>query len=645
MVLSTEFPSQRSVSRSGLAIAMAMLLVVLLFSAHRLSAEERSRRHRFATDEAFHTTVLPIVKEYCIDCHGKRDPEGDVSFQDLRSPSQVLENREIWEKAFKQLGVGGMPPTDEEDRPTRAEQMALVEWLDLKLFHCDCDVVDDVGRETIHRLNRTEYTNTVRDLLGVNTDVADDFPSDDVAYGFSNIGGVLSLPPLLLEKYVDASEKIAATAILTEPLDKRKQRFPDTAAREVLDRLLPRAFRRSVSRAEVDRYVGLVELAVQQNDSFERGVQVAVQAMLVSPHFLFRVEHDPQPNNPKAQHKSTDFELASRLSYFLWSTMPDDELFRLAREGKLHQREVLDRQITRMLKDPRADALVDNFVSQWLNLGNLVEVTPDPKIFPEFTPELRGDMIRETKLFASTIFREDRSILDFLDADFTFVNERLAQHYGIEDVKGEEMRRVSLLGKQRVGVLTHASILTLTSNPNRTSLVRRGNWIVNNVLGLKLPEPPSNVPSLEDGAKKSGASSLREQLALHRAKPACASCHNTLDPLGFGMENFDAIGRWREKAEGKRVEAGGTMPSGESFSGPVELVNILKKRQRRFADLVTRKMLTYALGRGLEIPDSCTVDDLVADLQENDFRFTVLVRGIVHSRPFLMRRGDAGGKQ
>lgn len=772
------------------ATVAVMMFVVLAFWGRTSNATERTRPKRIATDEVFKSKVAPLVENYCLDCHGEDYPEGGVSLHDLSNADRVLENRDAWEKAFRLLGIDGMPPRDYDPRPSRDERTALVEWLDLKLYHVDCDLVDDPGRVTIRRLNRTEYNNTIRDLLGVDLRPADDFPSDDVGYGFNNIGNVLSLPPLLFEKYVDASEKIAKATILTEPYSKRIQRFqaeqlktsgganPDgrgfltmastgavycdrnieiageyilrvealadqagldaakmeirvdgkpvkvheikghrewgtyeigqhlaggrrrieaafindyynpkaknprdrdrnlavrcielqgpmnvappevhkqivftrptdsktveQAAAEIFGRLMPSAFRRPVDDVEVNRVVKLVKFATERGDSFERGVQVGLQSLLVSPYFLFRVEHDPDPDNAKAHHRISDYELASRLSYFLWSTMPDDELFRLAKEGKLHEADVLDAQIARMLKDPKADALVENFASQWLNLGNLVEVTPDSKMFPEFTPELRADMVRETQLFAATIFREDRSLLDFLDASFTFANQRLAKHYGIAGVKGDQFRRVALPAGQRAGVLTHGSILTLTSNPNRTSLVQRGKWILDNVLGMELPEPPANIPSLEDGAKESGATSLREQLRIHRENPACSSCHDTLDPLGFGFENFDAIGRWREKSEGMPVEAGGTLPGGESFSGPIELVQILKKREQDFAELVTKKMLTYALGRGLELPDSCTVDDIVADLQENDYRFTVLVSGIVHSRPFLMRRGDTG---
>ncbi len=643
--------------RTVAAIAATMSILLVASPPPARSATEPAGpapAQRVATEEAFKSAVLPVVQKYCLDCHGEDDPEGDVSFHDLRSPEQVLKHRKTWEKALKLLGIDGMPPKDWDDRPTRDEQKALIQWLDLKLYHVDCNVVDDAGRVTVHRLNRTEYNNTVRDLLGADLRPADDFPSDDVGYGFNNIGDVLSLPPLLLEKYVDASEQIAAAVILAEPTGAdapeshrrivftkpSEQKTVGQAAREVFGRLMPRAFRRGVDDVEIDRMVKLVEFVTGRGDSFERGIQVGLQAILISPHFLFRIEYDPQPDNSRDQHRVSDHELASRLSYFLWSTMPDDELFRLAKQGKLHQGEVLDGQIGRMLDDPKADALVENFASQWLNLGNLVEVKPDPKLFPQFTPELRADMVRETQMFVSTLFREDRSLLDFLDADFTFVNQRLAKHYGFNGVRGEEFRRVSLPGSQRVGVLTHASILTLTSNPNRTSLVRRGVWIVDNVLGIKLPDPPASVPSLEDGAKESGASSMREQLKIHRENPVCAACHDLFDPLGFGFENFDAIGRWREKSEGAPVDSKGTLPGGESFNGPIELVQILKRREEDFAKLVTRKMLTYALGRGLEIPDSCAVDEILADLKQNDYRFSVLVSGIVHSTPFLMRRGE-----
>ncbi|MBM4090758.1 MAG: DUF1592 domain-containing protein, partial [Planctomycetes bacterium] len=667
------------------------------------------------------------------------------------------------------------------------------DWLDRKLYQLDPALPDDPGRVTIHRLNRLEYNNTVRDLLGIDFRPADDFPSDDVGYGFNNIADVLSLPPLLLEKYVDASEQIAQAVILVEPMSGQKVRVgaeqlggaggqadvsdgfrvlttagavfcqpevkvagryiirvealadqagpdpakmeirvagksvmvhdiqgqrkaatyevqhalqagrcrieaafvndyynpeapdpaqrdrnlgvryielqgpldapePEThrrivftkpsetkslaeATREIFSRLMPRAFRRPVLAAELQRVADLAVSVAEQESSFERGIQVGLQAVLVSPHFLFRIETDERPDDPNAHHPLNDFELASRLSYFLWSSMPDERLFELAGQGVLHETEILDQQLARMLSDPKSDALAENFATQWLNVGNLVEVQPDAKRFPTFTPELRMDMIRETQLVARTIFREDRSLLDFLDADFTFVNRRLARHYGWDVPAGDGFQKVMLPPGQRRGVLTHASILTLTSNPDRTSIVKRGKWILDNVLGLELPEPPANIPTLEEGAKASGAKTLREQLKMHRDSPDCSSCHRTLDPLGFGLENFDAIGRWREESEGEPVDASGTMPGLGSFSGPVELVQVLKRNKDDFAELVTRKMLTYALGRGLEVADSRAVDKIATRLRANDYRFSALVGGIVHSQPFLNRRGEGGEKR
>ncbi len=765
------------------SVMVAVSLLVVDFSPAQGSEPHRGRR--VATAAAFRDSVLPTIQKYCVDCHGEDDPEGDVSFAGIESVDQIEKNRDAWEKAYRFMGIDAMPPRDCDERPTLEEREAVVRWLDLKLHHADCDVVDDAGVVTLHRLNRTEYNNTVRDLFGVDIDPAKDFPSDDVGYGFSNIADVLSLPPLLLEKYVDAAERIAKTVIVSPETAGGKERWtaerlkvtgaagrhgewvrmvsrgsayceanlrlageyvlsfeaaadqagPDLArmeiridgksvktfdvagdrkpdiyefrhrlsagthrieavftndyyapsaenpkdrdrnlgvhfielqataevelpdhhrriifvapgndisvaqaARKILSRLMPRAYRRPVDQAEVDRMVKLVEFAVERGDSFERGVQVALQGILLSPHFLFRVEEvggagdGPRPIG--------QFELASRLSYFLWSSMPDDELFRLAARGRLHDSNILRAQVDRMLADSRADALVDNFAAQWLNLSNLVEVEPDKELFPEFTPELRADMVAETKAFVRTVFREDLSLLEFLDADFTFVNERLAKHYGIDGVEGSELRRVTLPPTQRAGVLTHGSILTLTSNPNRTSLVRRGAWVLDNILGVKLPDPPAVVQSLEEGAKESGAKTLREQLRLHREMPTCAACHDTLDPIGFGFENFDPIGRWRTEAEGMVVDSRGTLPSGESFSGPVELVQVLKQRKDGFATLVTRKMLTYALGRGLTINDTCAIDEILDDLKSNDYRFTQLVHGIVRSKPFRMRGGN-----
>lgn len=422
------------------------------------------------------------------------------------------------------------------------------------------------------------------------------------------------------------------------------------AAKTNLRPLMNRAFRRPATEDEVSRFASLVEDAVKQGDTFEQGMQVAVTAVLVSPHFLFRAEGDQgRPLAPREEpvsrsetatvHEIGNYELASRLSYFLWSSMPDDELFGLAAQGKLQDPAVLDQQARRMLADPKSEALVQNFVTQWLNLRLLDSVTPDPKVFPQFDAELRKDMRLETELFARAIVQEDRSVLDFLEGRFTFVNERLARHYGIGGVDGNEFQRVNFNKDQRrAGVLTQASILTLTSNPARTSPVKRGKWILENILGSPPPDPPPDVPDLEATAKAQPGSSLRKQLEIHRTTAVCASCHKTMDQLGFGLENFDATGRWRDSDGQHPVDASGQLPGGERFNGPLELSGVLKKRRLEFSRCLSEKLLTFALGRELRVQDRCTVDKIIEQVEGGDFRFSALVVAIANSDPFRKYR-------
>jgi hypothetical protein len=419
---------------------------------------------------------------------------------------------------------------------------------------------------------------------------------------------------------------------------------PEQAAREILKPFASRAFRRPARPEEVDALVRLVNPALEEGETFERGIQIAVAAVLVSPHFLFRVEIDPEADNPKSIRELNDYELASRLSYFLWSSMPDDELFSLADRGVLHEDDVLEAQIRRMLQSDKAQALVVNFGGQWLNLRNLEDVTPDPTRFGHFSDALRRDMRRETELFFATVMREDRSILEFLTGDFTMVNGRLAGHYGMNGISGEEFQKVALTDGKRIGLLTHASILTLTSNPTRTSPVKRGKWIMENILGTPPPDPPPNVPMLEEAQKASPNLSLREQMVLHRKNPVCASCHRKMDPLGFGFENFDAVGRWRNKDGEFPVDASGELPGGERFSGPADLVRILAKRKTQFTETLVSRMLVYALGRGLKPYDQSAIDEIVGRVEKNDYRFSSVITGIVMSRPFRMRRGDGGAE-
>jgi hypothetical protein len=472
------------------------------------------------------------------------------------------------------------------------------------------------------------------------------------------------------------------------PLDLKPPRPPEThrriffrqpgagderqTAREILDRFARRAYRRPVSENELTRLVDLAETARKrcghhegESHCFEKGIRTALQAILVSPHFLFRGELQPEPDNPNAIHLVNEYALASRLSYFLWSSMPDDELFNLAGQGKLRRN--LEPQVRRMLKDPKSRALVDNFAGQWLQLRNVDLMTPDPKTFAGFDEPLRAAMRRETELFFEHILREDRSVLEFLTADYTFVNRRLARHYGMTNDSRwpslwnkngsaghvpashamaasepvDPFVRVSLRRTPRRGVLTHGSILLITSNPTRTSPVKRGKWVLDNLLNAPPPPPPPNVPELKE--RKDFPGTLRQRLERHRTDAVCAACHARMDPIGFGLENFDGIGAWRTLDDDAPVDSKGKLASGETFTGAEELALLLAKEKRdQFVRCLADKMLTYGLGRGLEYFDKCALDEIGRNLPRRGYRFSALVMEIVKSAPFQMRRGDDG---
>jgi hypothetical protein len=412
-----------------------------------------------------------------------------------------------------------------------------------------------------------------------------------------------------------------------------------------MQKFASRAYRRPVTGGELAKLLRFVDLGRENGESFERSIQIAVQATLVSPQFLFRSELNRSRPREKRNVKGpvsmplTDFEIASRLSYFLWSSMPDDELQRLALDEKLHTEENLLKQIRRMLRDPKAQAFVENFAGQWLQLRNLKTVNPDREQFPSFDEPLRDAMQKESELFFASVMREDRSILDFLDCDYTFLNERLARHYGIPGVQGDKFRIVKLNGKQRGGLISHASVLTVTSNASRTSPVKRGKWVLEQILGTPPPPPPPEVPQLSDDKKEALTGTLRQRMEQHRSNPSCAGCHAKLDPPGFGLENYDAIGAWREKEGEFPVDATGKMPNGDTFSGPGELKAILKNRKNEFTKCLAEKMLTYAIGRGLEEYDDCAVEKIVDAVADGRYKFTKLVLEVVKSDPFLKRRG------
>ncbi|HVJ69788.1 MAG TPA: DUF1592 domain-containing protein, partial [Caulifigura sp.] len=426
------------------------------------------------------------------------------------------------------------------------------------------------------------------------------------------------------------------TVIRVTPDDKTSL---EVAARVNLQSLMRRAFRRPVSADEVGKYVGFVTMATKKGKSFERGMQVAVQAMLVSPDFLFRMENIRE-KDATGRGVLDDFAVASRMSFFLWSSVPDDELMRAAGSNELRTEKGLAKQVTRMLADKRSAALVTNFAAQWLALRKLrtEDVMPSKEQFPEFDEKMRADMSRETEMFFEEMIRSDRSVLTLLDGKYTFLNERLAKLYGVEGIKGEEFRRVELRDANRAGILTQPAILTLTSYPNRTSPVKRGQWVLETLLGDEPPDPPPVVPGLEETTKSNPNLPMRAQLELHRADPGCKACHKVMDEIGFGLENFDPIGRWREKEGMNAIDAHGQLPSGEDFRGPGELVSIVRAREEEFRRCLTEKLLTYALGRGIEYYDRCAINTITKRLKDNGSRFSALVLAIVQSEPFRMTR-------
>ncbi len=585
--------------------------------------------------------AMKTVTKYCYDCHSGDKPEGGVRVDFLAKDGELGGHIELVDKIILALKDQQMPPADAE-QPENTERVQAIEWIEQRLRQFDCGSASRPGRVTMRRLNRTEYNNTVRDLTGLDLKLANDFPSDDVGNGFDNIGDVLSLPPILMEKYLQSAKQIAAEVIQSpdatkivfpqQPADPNNLDEAVEVARANAHNFARRAFRRPLDEDESDRLVDLMRAAWDANATKEEIMQTMITAVLASSHFIYRVEDDEPQDFVDGIRRLNDFELASRLSYFLWSSMPDARLFELARDGKLHTESQLCAEVDRMLAEPKSKALVENFAGQWLQLRDLEALSPDPVKFAAFDAQLRRSMRRETELLFTSILNENRSILELLSADYTYVDERLAKHYGIETVSGDEFQKVDLRGKRR-GVLMHGSILLLTSNPTRTSPVKRGKWVLENLLAEPPPPPPPNVPELAAAGETLGT--LRQQMEQHRANPNCAVCHAKMDAVGFGLENFDAIGSWRIADGRETIDPSGVLPGGRSFLGPLDLVQILvEDKKTEFSRCLSMKMLTYALGRGLGVADRCTVSSIVNQLADDNYRFATLVKAIVNSTPF-----------
>ena len=418
----------------------------------------------------------------------------------------------------------------------------------------------------------------------------------------------------------------------------------ERCAQEILSGLARRAYRRPLEEFDLSTLMNFYRMG-RSDGSFDAGIQLALERLLISPDFLFRVERDPIDSDPGTIYALTDLEIASRLSYFLWSSGPDDELLALAERSRLNDPAILEQQVIRMLADPRATALVQNFAGQWLYLRNLRGAVPDPLVFPEFDENLREAFAKETEMFVESLLREDTSVLDLLGADYTFVNERLARHYGIEGIYGSHFRRVSLapdMAERRGGIFGHGSLLTVTSYPNRTSPVLRGKWVLTNILGTPPPAPPADIPDLPDRGENGEAATVRDRLARHRESPACSVCHAPMDPLGLALENYNAVGQWRTTGEAELpIDSSGNLPDGTVFEGPLGLRTLLLERRDQFVGTFTEKLLAYALGRGPEYYDRPTVRAITRAAASDNYRWSSIIVGIVQSTPFRMRRSES----
>jgi len=795
---------------------VGLALVAGASGAHRVLLAQ-------APSASSQTTVLPqraLLDQYCVACHNDRTRQAGLTLQtiDTDQIGQIAEEVEVWEKVARKLRSRAMPPPG-RPRPDDAVYDAVAASLESVLDRAAA-ADPNPGRPPIHRLNRVEYRNAVRDLLALDIDERALLPPDESGYGFDNIADVLAMSPVLLDRYMVAAEKISRLALgdasirpavqkYTVPytlwqdgrmseqlpfgsrgglalrhhfpldgeyvirlslqraygnhvrglgeandielrLDRRRitqftvggaaERAPwdavsrptlyeqtadeglevrvnvkagtrlvsaafldkaavaegvleprpgvsslaysrdrnaamalgsieisgpyngrtpeDTSSRrrvfvcsaveatqeepcaeEILSSLARRAFRRPVVDEDVEPLLSLYREG-RNEGGFETGIQFALRGILIDPEFLFRVERDPAGAAPATAYRLSDLELASRVSFFLWSSIPDDELLDVAARGELSNRPMLAQQVARMLRDARSDALVDNFFGQWLLLRNMRTVAPDTDAFLDFDENLRQAMERETDLFVESQVRDDRSVLDLLRSDYTFLNARLARHYGIPNVYGNHFRRVTVAGHGRGGLLGQGSILTATSYPNRTSPTKRGLWVLENLLGSPPPPPPSDVPGLPDADHPDAERSLsmRERMEVHRTSPVCASCHVRMDPLGFSLENFDGIGAWRTTEGGTPIDASSTLPDGASFEGSSGLRDLLLGQEERFVETVTEKLLTYALGRGVEYYDGPAVRKITRDAAASDYRWSQVILGIVESTPFQMRR-------
>ena len=593
-----------------------------------------------------------FIKRYCLECHSGEKPKASLDLSRFDSMDKILSEALLWDDILIRLSQGDMPPK-EADLPTLNERSEFLNWVESSLQKAACQSGPHAGPAVLRRLNRAEYSASVRDLLDIHFDAGEALPSDGSGgEGFDNASETLFISPIHAEKYMDAA-RVAVEYAFADPRSLRRffvaepdeKTSPEVAARLVIEDFLPRAFRRSIPESEILEYLALFHAAYKADPSFMVAIRLTLQAVLISPKFLFIAE---EPNFDSKPHKVTDHELASRLSYFLWGSLPDDELLKAADEGNLSDSRILQEQFKRMLGSQNSRKVRNfsqNFVEQWLGTRALGREFKPDKSIRGYDSELEGGMKYEPVFFFHEILTENRSLLDLLKADYTYVNRRLARHYRIKGEFREQPKRVQLTDEnRRGGLLSMAAVLAVSSYPHRTSPVLRGKWILETILGDPPPPPPPNVPELEESASSVSSESLRQRLELHRQNVACAQCHDRIDPLGFGLENYGVLGRWRDKYEGHTVDARGALPDGTTFSGPAELKLALLGRKDQFVRHLTKKMLGYALGRGLTYYDYCAVNSIVDKLRANDYKSHHLLFGIIQSVPFRFKAGIASSE-
>lgn len=626
---------------SKLGVSLGCLILTVIFPCGSMAADTEALKAD--AEEFFRGRVTPFIQTYCIACHQNRRPtRAGVNFSPaLKAPGHAAFTDQ-WKRAAARVKAHDMPPKD-APQPSDADRQMFGEWM-AKLKYLS---QKDPGPFVIRRLTKTEYGNTLHDLFGVEPSIADGLPDEVSGEGYLN-----SLSALQLEQYLQIADKLLGRIAAPQgapPTAIEKRLFgessapgtaPREAARKVARSIAAKAYRRPPTAAELDVLLQAFDLGMRNNLPYRQALHLVLKAILVSPQFLFITPvGEAEPSNGIVP--LDDYQLASRLSYLIWATTPDDELTALAEKGTLHQPAVLDAQVLRLLKDRRSRALFDGFGAQWLGVGGLKRQVFDAAMFPQMTAQLRSSMYDEARLFFESIVRENKSIVRFVDGDYTYLNAALAPLYGLEkSVTGAEMRKVKLSDANRGGLLGMPGVLAATSFPNRTSPVKRGVWVLEQLLGDHVPAAPPNVPALDqqDAATITNLT-VRERTELHRTNPVCANCHRILDPIGFGLENFDAIGRWRDRdSNGKPIDAAGELPDGKRFSSPKDLKVIIAGRTDALARNLVEKLLAYALGHRLEGYDEIVVDNLMHEVAKDGYRMQTLIKGVVTSYPFTNRR-------